>query len=340
MDILVLENEKFIVKVLTLGATLNSFYVKNIDTDVVLGFDDLNMYLDKRSASMGKTIGRCANRIGGAKFSLNNVEYKLLANNGPNTLHGGEVRFGDKEWAVKEKTDKKVVLIYESEDMESGFPGCLKVSTTYELDNDNLIINFKGISDKDTIFNLTNHAYFNLDKNKTDILNHKLKIPAGCVNLNDLDGMATDKVIDVRGTPFDFLDYKEIKENVSANGESLNEFCEKIIKGEIILNDGTKKLIDNLDTNYLYENFDEKVICELKNDIIKLIISSDLPSVQIYTGKSLGVDGRDGHYGMYSGIAIEPQFCPNAINYEKFLKPILKANTLVSHTIKYKIINL
>ena len=145
MDILVLENEKFIVKVLTLGATLNSFYVKNIDTDVVLGFDDLNMYLDKRSASMGKTIGRCANRIGGAKFSLNNVEYKLLANNGPNTLHGGEVRFGDKEWAVKEKTDKKVVLIYESEDMESGFPGCLKVSTTYELDNDNLIINFKGI---------------------------------------------------------------------------------------------------------------------------------------------------------------------------------------------------
>ena len=334
-EIVAIENEKIIVKLLSTGATLMSFYVKPYDVDIVLGFDNPSTYLAKGNASMGKSVGRCANRIGNAKFNLNGKEYKLLANNGPNCLHGGEVRFGDREWKIKEKTITRVVFSYDSPDMESGFPGSLHVEAIYEVIGSELKITYTGISDKDTIFNMTNHAYFNLDKNKTDILSHELKIPAYEINLNDENGMAMDKTIDVKGTPFDFKDFKQIGDAVSANGVVLNQYCKGLL-GNVVAQDGSdKRLIDNLDTNYIYENNIEKTLCVLKNDILQLEIKSDLPGVQIYTGKSLDIDGRDGHYGAYAGIAMEPQFCPNAINYNDFIKPILKAHEKASHTIRY-----
>lgn len=334
-ELVVLENDKFVIKLLSLGATINSFYVKHIDTDIVLGFDEYEKYLESGNASMGKSVGRCANRIGNARFSLNGVEYKLLANNGPNTLHGGEVRFGDKEWTIEDKSMTKVTFSYYSPHMESGFPGNLKVKAIYELSENELKLTYEGISDRDTIFNMTNHAYFNLDKVKDDILGHELKIDAGKINLNDENGMAMDKTIDVDNTPFDFREFKMLKEAISANGVLLNQYCKVIADGVVNPLEKEKRLIDNIDTNYVYENLNEKTLCVLKNNLVKLEIISDLPGVQIYTGKSLDVDGRDGHYGMYAGIAVEPQYCPNAINYEKFLKPIIRANESVSHVIKY-----
>lgn len=334
-EIVAIENEKIVVKLLTTGATLMSFYVKSLDTDIALGFDDPNMYLAKSNASMGKSVGRCANRIGNARFTLNGKEYKLLVNNGPNCLHGGEVRFGDREWTIKEKSMTKVVFSYDSPDMESGFPGNLHVEAIYEMIDNELVLTYTGLSDVDTIFNITNHAYFNLDKKKTDILSHELRIPADKINLNDENGMAMDRVINVQGTPFDFREFKQIGDAVSANGVVLNQYCKGIIDN-IVLTDGSdKRLIDNLDTNYLYENNLLKTICILRNDVLQLEMKSDLPCVQVYTGKSLDIDGRDAHYGMYAGVAMEPQFCPNAINYSDFMKPILKANQKVSHTIKY-----
>lgn len=337
-ELIVLENDKLIVKILTLGAILNSFYVKRVDTDIVLGFDDYNKYLEKGNASIGKSIGRCANRIGNAKFSLNGVTYNLLANNGPNTLHGGLVKFGDVEWTVEEKSDTRVLLSYDSPHMESGFPGHLKVKACYEIEDNLLSVSYSGISDQDTLFNMTNHSYFNLDQNKTDILAHDLKIAAENVNLNDENGMAMEESIAVNGTPFDFREFKKIGESISANGVVLNQYCKGIMDG-IVKTDGTdRRLIDNLDTNYIYESLDDKLICELKNDKLRLSISSNLPCTQIYTGKSLDIDGRDGHYGAYAGIAIEPQFCPNAINYTKFLKPILKAGSLKTYNIRYVVV--
>ena len=144
-----------------------------------------------------------------------------------------------------------------------------------------------------------------------------------------------EKTIDVNGTPFDFRDFKQIGDAVSANGVVLNQYCKGIIDGIVATDGSDKRLIDNLDTNYIYENKIDKTLCILKNSVLKLEIKSDLPGVQVYTGKALDVDGRDGHYGAYAGIAMEPQFCPNAINYNDFMKPVLKANEKVSHTIKY-----
>ena len=335
--IIAIENDKIVIKLLSTGATLMSFYIKSLDRDIVLGFDEPEKYLAKGNASMGKSVGRCANRIGNARFNLNNKEYNLLANNGPNCLHGGEVRFGDREWQVMEKSINKVVFSYDSEDMESGFPGNLHVEAIYELNDNELILTYIGLSDKDTIFNMTNHAYFNLNQVKTDILNHELKIPAERINLNDENGMASDRVIDVKGTPFDFRNFKMIGDAVSANGVVLNQYCQGIMDNIVPTDGSDKRLIDNLDTNYIYENSVEKVLCVLRNDVLQLEIKSDLPDVQVYTGKSLDIDGRDGHYGMYAGIAMEPQFCPNAINYNDFMKPILRANEKVAHIIRYKV---
>lgn len=334
-EIVAIENEKIVAKLLSTGATLMSFYVKPLDTDIVLGFDDPEKYLAPGNASMGKSVGRCANRIGNAKFILNGKEYHLLANNGPNCLHGGEVRFGDREWDIKEKTLSKVVFSYDSPDMESGFPGNLHVEAIYEVIDNELRVTYTGLSDKDTIFNMTNHAYFNLDKVKSDILYHELKIPAEKINLNDENGMAMERTIDVKGTPFDFRNFKQIGDAVSANGVVLNQYCRGIVDNIVATDGSDKRLIDNLDTNYIYENSIEKTLCILKNSTLELEIKSDLPGVQVYTGKSLNVDGRDGHYGTYAGIAMEPQFCPNAINYNDFKKPIVKANQKVSHVIRY-----
>lgn len=333
-EIIAIENDKIIVKVLTLGAILNSFYVKSLDVDIVLGFDNYMQYIEAGNASIGKSIGRCANRIGNAKFVLNGISYKLLANNEPNTLHGGQVQFGNEEWKVVDKSFDKVMLEYDSPDMESGFPGNLKVTATYELFDDELKITYTGLSDKDTIFNMTNHSYFNLDRNKSDILSHELMITANKVNLNDENGMALEESIMVEGTSFDFKEFREISDHISANGMKLNEYCKEILNGNLKTN---KVLIDNLDTNYIYENFDEKILCILRNSKLNLEILSDLPDVQIYTGKSLNVAGRDGHYGSYAGIAVEPQYCPNAINYNSFIKPILEKNKKISHFIKYKV---
>lgn len=334
-NVVAIENEKIIVKLLSTGATLMSFYVKSLDTDIALGFDDPEMYLAKGNASMGKSVGRCANRIGNARFNLSGKEYQLLANNGPNCLHGGEVRFGDKEWEIKEQSLAKVVFSYDSPDMESGFPGNLHVEAIYEVIDNELKVTYTGLSDADTIFNMTNHAYFNLDKSKTDILHHELKIPAEKMNLNDENGMAMEKTVDVSGTPFDFRNFKQVGDAVSANGVVLNQYCKGIIDGIVATDGSDKRLVDNLDTNYVYENSIEKTLCILKNAALKLEIKSDLPGVQVYTGKSLNIDGRDGHYGSYAGIAMEPQFCPNAINYKDFMKPILRANEKATHAIRY-----
>lgn len=330
---LLIENEKIAVTLFSFGAILQSFYVKSEGVDIALGLNTPEMYTMKGSASMGKSIGRCANRIGNAKFSLNGVEYTLLANNGPNCLHGGEVQFGDREWTIKEKTATKVVFTYDSCDMESGFPGNLHVEASYEVKDNELIVIYEGISDKDTIFNMTNHAYFNLDAKKNNIFSHELQIPATKVNLNDANGMAMEESIEVKDTAFDFRTFKKIGNVVSEDGQELNSYCKDLLDGK--KDDG--KQIDNIDTNYIYENDKEKLLCVLQNDRLKLEIKSDLPGVQIYTGKSLNIDGKDGHYGKYAGIAMEPQFCPNAINYKAFMKPIIKVGEKSSHIIKYKI---
>lgn len=327
---IILENDNLKIKILTLGAILNSFYLKNEKIDIVLKLKDEKSYLSKDSLNIGKIIGRCANRIGNGKFLLNDELYTLEKNDGVNTLHGGSVNFGNVEWDILDLNKNKLSLKYVSKDLEAGFPGNLEVIVIYELDYNSLSMKFIGKTDKNTIFNMTNHSYFNLSVDK-NILNHKLKINTNFVSLNDENGMALEENENVNGTIFDFRDLKKISEVVDINGIKLNEYCKNIKSNK-------KVKVDNIDNNFIFDNMQFKNMCQLKNENILLNIYSDMPCIQIYTGKEINIMGEDKKYDSYAGIAMEPQFCPNAINYTKHIKPILKKNEVKEYNIKYELL--
>lgn len=313
-----IENEKLLVKVCSLGATLNSFIQKDNNLDIVLGFENEDKYLEYKGPYLGATVARCANRIKNGTFTLNGVKYQAPINNGPNSLHGGEgISF--KEFNLIEKSDFKLVLERLLKDGEDGYPGNLKLTVIYELIDNSLVISFKGLSDADTIFNITNHAYFNLNGTKGTCKDLYLTLFTDKVALNDEDGLATRDVIDVKDTSFDFIKETLIKDNLDKCHSNLSN--------------------GGIDHNFIYEDMSEKKLARLKGEKLNLTMYSDLPDVQVYTANYFNNEpGKyNSEYEKFKGVAIEPQFYPNAINYDACLKPILKANEEVTHFIKYTI---
>lgn len=308
-----LENNELKISVSDLGATLIRFIDKRSNEDLVLGFDSEEQYL-KDKYYMGASVGRNANRIGNAEFKLNGKTYKLTVNDNMNQLHGGIDNFAFKVWDVKEKKEDEIVFVLHSKDMEEGFPGNMVVEVSYKLENNNLIWKYSGKSDQDTLFNMTNHSYFNLgDEN---ILNHKLKVHTNKYSSLDQYSLSLEKSIDVKDTPYDFRELKLINDNLS-------------------------KLNNGIDNNYVYENLNDKLMAELVYNNIQLNVYSDLPDMHLYTSSSLGTcTGKKGvTYKKFSGICLECQYYPNSINYESYIKPILKKDDTVSHYIRYEIIN-
>ncbi|MCX6617753.1 MAG: galactose mutarotase, partial [Acidobacteria bacterium] len=176
--------------------------------DVVLGFDTLDGYL-KEHPYFGAIIGRYGNRIGKARFTLNGVTYTLAANNGENHLHGGKKGFDKAVWKARDASDAnsgRLELTYTSADGEEGYPGNLAVAVTYSLDDSNeLRIDYRATTDKDTVVNLTNHSYFNLaGEGQGDILNHRVMIAADRFTPVDAGLIPTGELRPVKGTPLDF----------------------------------------------------------------------------------------------------------------------------------------
>ena len=309
-----IENEFIKAEISLLGAILVRFISKKSDVDIVLGFDSEEDYLKHSSTYIGAVVGRNCNRIGNARFHLNDIEYQLSVNNNHNQLHGGVEGFGSKRWNLVDKKDDEIVLSYHSVDGEEGYPGNLDVVVSYKLEENSLIFSFKGNCDKDTLFNITNHSYFNLGDDT--ILDEYLYISTDKYSPTDEYSLTLDEVEDVKGTPYDFSEFKLIRDSV----ESLEM---------------------GIDNNYVWENFHDVLVCSLKNDQRQLNIYSDLPDMHVYTGAYLG--GEVGKYGKtykkYQGIALECQYYPNGINYGgKFLLPILKKGETISHYIKYEIV--
>lgn len=192
-------------------------------TDVVIGMNTATGYQNATEAYLGATIGRYGNRIGGAKFSLDGTEYKLAANNGPNSLHGGKKGFQYVVWDAVQPNDSTLELSYTSPDMEEGFPGELKVKVTYSLTDDNAVkLDYSATSDKNTIVNLTNHAYFNLNgEGSGDILNHVVQIYADRYTPVDSTLIPKGKIEPVTGTPFDFTKPETIGARINTDNEQL-----------------------------------------------------------------------------------------------------------------------
>ena len=310
----IIENEYLQAEVSDLGATLVRLVSKKSNTDVVLGYEKEEDYLQNWSPFFGATVGRNANRIANARFVLNGKEYKLSVNDNTNQLHGGGINgFSFKRWKAEQYKGTEITFSYLSKNLEEGFPGELLTKVTYKLDKNKLLYVFTGICDQDTIFNLTNHSYFNLgDK---DIRDHVLQIHTDKYSPTDQYALTLDEVRDCAGTAYDFIHPTRIGDNLD-------------------------KLITGIDNNFVWETLDDKLMSTLSYRKMELKIYSDLPDMHVYTAHGLKTDtGKNGKaYGSCAGIAMECQYYPNGINYgDKYLLPILKKDTVMSHYIAYEI---
>ena len=223
------DNEKGLkVSILNLGATITE--IKTIDRNgefghIVLSYEDEKNYIENPSY-YGATVGRTAGRIDKGRFTLNDNEYILNKNYGVNSGHGGSVGFNKKIWNVNAiETEEKITLefSYLSKDLEEGYPGNLEIKVSYEITEDNkLIFKIQGVSDKDTLMNITNHCYFNLSGDyKEDILNHTLKMNCDRFLAIDENGGVTGEIIPVNNTEFDFIEEKKIGQDIEGSSKQM-----------------------------------------------------------------------------------------------------------------------
>lgn len=191
--------------------------------DVVVGFKSVSDYENSTEPYFGATIGRFGNRIAKGKFTLDGKQYQLFTNNGQNTLHGGKKGYQGVVWDVKQLNDHSIQFDYLSKDGEENFPGNLKVSVTYTLTDDNeLKMDYQATTDKTTVLNLTNHAFFNLNgEGSGDVLNHSVKIFADEYTPVDSTLIPTGKIEKVKNTPFDFTTTNTIGARIKDKNEQL-----------------------------------------------------------------------------------------------------------------------
>lgn len=318
------------INIITYGGIITSLYVPNKQgkfDDIVLGYDNLRKY-EEDNKFFGALIGRCGNRIRNSKFTLNNKEYTLQSNDGKNHLHGGNGGFHTVVWngEILNSKDNTIRLTYLSKDMEEGYPGNLQVEVQYSLtDNNELVIHYSAISDKDTICNLTNHSYFNLAGHDSgSILDHKLMINASKFTPNDSESIPTGHIESVANNPMDFRKLKRIGEDIDADYEQIR-FGNGYDHNWLLDSNGDKNVLS------------AKLIDESSGRAMDMYTTNI--GVQIYTGNFL--DGSDigknkVPYKKRSGICLETQFVPNAINEKEFESPIIKAHKKYTQTTIYK----
>ncbi|MBP3674022.1 MAG: galactose mutarotase [Oscillospiraceae bacterium] len=308
-------------KVSDYGAHLVSLLVPDRNgelADVVLGYDDANGYRTG-DAFLGATVGRNANRVKGASFLLNGNQVNLGFNDGPNNLHSGPDHFHLRMWQVEEHTGSSITLRLDSPDGDQGFPGNAVIKVTYSLDQYNaLCIAYDAVSDKDTVFNLTNHSYFNLaGHDKLNALDQILTIPGRFFCPDDAQNIPTGELRSVAGTPLDFRTPKPIGQDIEADYEPLH-------------------LQGGYDHNF--EVFCNP--CAYLSDPVSgrsMAVYTDCPGIQLYSGNFLNETGKGGiHYGRHSGIALETQFYPDALHHPQWPQPITKAGAHYRSITRYR----
>ncbi len=312
------------------GATIIKIIVPDREgnfNDVVLGYDGIQGY-EENNPFYGAFVGRNSNRIENARFELNGVSYELDKNNGNNNLHGGFQGFHQMIYAAKTFEESNQVSIEFSRispHMEQGFPGNLEVKVTYKVTNDNqLIIKYHALSDRDTVVNLTNHSYFNLaGHNSGSILNHKVWINSDSFTPTNDELIPTTESLDLTDTPMDFRKEKTLGQDIDADYEAL-------------------KVAGGYDHNYvLNKEIDgvEKVARLIDDKSGRVMdIYTDMPGMQVYSGNSIPTQtGKDDFvYEKRAGICFETQYFPNEINMSKSPSSLLKAGEVYSSKTIYK----
>ena len=319
-------------RIMTLGATLQSLLVADKTgkkEDVVLGYDTAQEYL-ARPNYFGASIGRYANRIAKGKFSLDGKTYTLETNDGPNSLHGGAKGFDKRMWkidSVSSGPDAKVVLSYVSADGEAGFPGELKVTATYSLNEQNeLKLEYRATTSKPTVLNLTNHSYFNLSGNDArDVMGNLVTLHAEKFTPVDATLIPTGERRAVAGTPFDFRSAHRV-------GDRIRDARDVQIRyGR------------GYDHNFIVDGAAGTVrpaaVVEEPVSGRVLTMSVSAPGIQFYTGNFLDgtfVGKSQRSYRQGDSICLEPGVFPDAPNHPDFPTARLNPGQSYLNTIVYK----
>lgn len=315
------------VTVTNYGAKIVSLMIpdkKNNLTDVVLGHNTIDEYLKSEEPYFGAVCGRTGNRIAKGRFTLDEKEYNLAINNGPNNLHGGIKGFNAVVWDAKQVDAQTVELSYLSKDGEEGFPGNLTTQITYHLTDDNALeIKYKATTDKTTILNLTNHSYFNLSgAGDPYIGDHVLTIYADEYLPTDDTAIPYGKPEKLAGTPMDFSLPHEI-------GERINESFEQLIFGK------------GYDHNYILnkKEGDLAVVCYSPKTGILMETYTTEPGVQLYTGNWMTgsfVAKNGQRYPERSAVCFETQHYPDSINHPEYPTTLLKPGEIFQSKTIYK----
>lgn len=324
----ILNNKDIEISVTDFGTSLVNLKVPDRHgelTDIVLGYDTVTGYEKDTNNYLGCNVGRNANRIAHGSFKHNDKTYILEKNDGNNNLHSGYNPYSKRLWKVEYAEENKITFSLSSPHMDQGFPGNVHLFITYELLPDcRLKITYEGTPDSDTILNMTNHSYFNLNgQGNGNCLNHILSVNADYFTPSNAYSIPTGDVEPVAGTPMDFRASKNI-------GQDIDEPYLQLIQAR------------GYDHNWCIRDYDET----LKNAVnvsaettgISMSIATDYPGIQIYTANYLNdVHGKNGVlYNERCAVCFEPQFFPDAIHHKNFVSPICKAGQSFHKEIIYK----
>ncbi len=323
-------DNKLSVKITNYGAIVTCIEMPDKNgkiENIVCGFEKLETYLsDEYLGSypyFGAIIGRFGNRIAKGHLEIDGKTYQMAINNGPNHLHGGKIGFDRRLFdfeAFQNESEVGVKLTYLSPDMEENYPGNLKVTCIYSLNNMNEFgIEYFAETDKTTVVNLTNHTYFNLTGGKEDILNHELELTATKMT-EMVEQIPTGKILPVAGTPFDFTTSKKLNHRIS----------------EVPMGYDDNFVLDN-------ESGDLKYIGCLKETKSgrKVEVLTTQPGMQVYTGywnPELMINGKK-KFGSFSGVALETQHYPDSVNQPGFPSTILRPGEKYNEKTIYRFIN-
>jgi len=329
VDLYILTNKNGMEAAITnYGGTVVSLMVPDRNgkrDDVVLGYDTLDGYATGK-AYIGATVGRYANRIAHATFTLDGITYKLAKNDGDNHLHGG---FNKRVWTARDVSSnagQALELTYLSKDGEEGFPGNLPVKVVYTLtDKNELKIDYSATTDKDTVLNLTNHAYFNLaGQGNGDILQQQIMIKADRFTPIDAVSIPTGELRSVKGTPFDFTTAMAIGARIDQDDQQL-------------------KMGNGYDHNWVLNNekagslFLAAQAYDPHSGRVLEVLTTQ-PGIQLYTGNFLdGIHGKDGKvYNRRYAFCLETQHFPDSPNHPNFPTAELKPGQHFESTTVYK----
>lgn len=320
----ILNNGPYELEVLSLGATIRSLKVPDINgkvEDIVLGYDSAKEYLEN-TTYFGMCVGRFANRIKNGTFVLDNIKYQLEKNDGENTLHSASDGFCFKNWDMEllDGENPSVKLTINSEDGEGNWPGNVEVSVIYTLTSDGKVeIDYSVISDKKTLINLTNHSYFNLSGNlSSKILNEEVFIDSDGYLEVDNELIPTGKIINTKDTPFDFTEFHKIGERIHNTPNGYDHcFCFPEADGSL------------------------KYRAEIRDNESKRVMKvyTSMPAAQMYTTNFLeeGSYGKNNiEYTKNGAIAFETQYYPDSPNHSNFPSCVIEANKEYNYKTVYE----